>query len=350
MAIITRQMRPEEARKVQKIAQHSFEALEGLGVPKPKQAIVAVSGDDIVGAIQYKCYRAGGKKIGYFDYAFIAPGYRNQGIGGMLYKATTDFLWEQGCDAQTALVKDDNVGSWGLFLKNGFTRASLPELMKTFGPLGTFRLYFGTLFGIAVGMDYYVALRERKFPDGKGGSGRQIIGYLSVNLLLSLLLLFSGGSNSSALLASYLVFLVGGVIFGYVGTLFSTRRWHFRLCNGGAAVCALVNLKAGVLPMAGSWYPESYQNTNAFRRDMGIQALTGWVFVLLLTLFSTFMSEQHIFLRYLNQMGAILLLYRVFPIYPFEFFGSRRVYRWNRGIYFLMAALSLVLFTYHSIR
>lgn len=347
MEIITRQMRPEEARKVQKIAQHAFDGLEGIGIPKPKQAIVAVSGDDIVGAVQYKFYQAGGKKIGYFDYAFIASDYRGRGIGSMLYKAATDYLWEQGCDAQTALVKDDNVGSWGLFLKNGFVRAGLRELAEQFGLLGAFRLYFGTMFGIAVGMDYYVALRGRKFPDRKGGSCQQMIGYLTINLLLSLILLFSERTSRSALLASYFVFLAGGMLFGYVGTLFSSRKWHFRLCNGGGAVCALVNFTGGVYPMTGSWYPESYQNSKGFRRDMGIQALTGWIFVIVLTMISAMMNEQHIFLRYLNQMGAIFLLYRVFAFYPFESFGGGRVYRWNKGIYFLMALLSLALFAHN---
>lgn len=346
MEILIRQMKPEEARTVQKIAQHSFGALEGIGIPKPKQAIVAVSGDTIVGAVQYKFHRAGGKKIGYFDYAFVAQDYRSQGIGNMLYKAATDYLWEQGCDAQTALVKDDNVGSWRLFLKNGFARASLPELAEQFGLLGAFKLYFGTLFGIAVGMDYYAALRGRQFPDRKGGSARQIIGYLSANLLLSLFFLFSERTNRGALLAAYFAFLAGGILFGYMGTLFSSRKWHFRLCSGGGVICALVNLSGGVYPMAGNWYPESYHNSDEFRRDMGIQALTGWIFVIALTLCSAFMNEKHIFLRYLNQMGKIFLLYRVFAFYPFESFGGGRVYRWNRGIYFLMAALSLALFAH----
>ena len=98
--------------------------------------------------------------------------------------------------------------------------------------------------------------------------------------------------------------------------------------------------------MAGNWYPESYHNSGEFRKDMGIQALTGWIFVIVLTLCSAFMNEKHIFLRYLNQMGKIFLLYRVFAFYPFESFGGGRVYRWNRGIYFLMAALSLALFAH----
>lgn len=340
MEITTRLMEPGEAPEVQRIGRSAFGGLEGLGIPKPKQAIVAVVDGRIVGAIQLKFYRAGGKKVGYFDYAFIHPDYHNQGIGSILYKAAADYLWGQGCDAITALVKDDNVGSWSLLLKNGFVRISVPELVRKFGFIGMLRLYMGTVYNIAIGMDYYVAMRDQQCPSGKGGSTRQIGAYLLANLFLSLFFLLEKRENMRAFFAAYGIYLLGGLLIGYIGTLFSKRRWQFRLNNGGGLVCAFVNYIGGVYPMTGNWYPDRYENTDSFRRDMGVQSLSGWIFVMILTLLPMFAADQPL-LHALGQIGSVFLLYRVITIYPFEAFGGGRVYRWNKAVFFLMAAASL---------
>lgn len=350
MGIHTRLMEPEEALKVQKIAKSAFDGLEGISVSKPKQAIVALNGDKIVGAIQFKYYWSGGKKIGYFDYAFIAQDSRNQGVGNVLYKAVTAYLWEQGCDALTALVKDDNVGSWSLFLKNGFERISMSGLVRQFGLPGALRLYFGTILGIANGMDYYVALRDQERPSNKGGSITQITAYLLVNFLLSLFFLFDPQENIGMFFAAYFIFLLGGILIGYAGTCLSKRKWHFRLCNGGGLVCAVVNLAGGPYPMIGNWYPDLYENSDSFRKDMGVQSLIGWFFVLVLFLFSLFASGQHILFEYLKNISSVFLLYRVLAFYPFESFGGGRVYRWNKGIYFLLAAVSIAACVLNTIK
>lgn len=341
MEITTRLIKPSEAQTVKSISRRAFRGLEGVGIPKAKQAVVAVKDGKIAGAIQYKFYRAGGKKIGYFDYAFVDPDCHGQGIGSILYKATADFLWEQGCDALAALVKDDNVGSWGLFLKNGFVRISIPELVRQFGLFGMLRLYLGTVYSIAIGMDCYVAVRGQQIPSGKGGSVRQTGAYLLANALLPLLFLINAKGNAGAFLAAYGIYLAGGILAGYAGTLFSKRTWHFRLNNGGWLVCAFVNLISGVYPMTGNWYPDRYENSDGFRREMGLQALCGWAFTLALTLIPALAGGQHILLRYLGQIGSALLLYRMLPFYPFEAFGGGRIFRWSKAAFFSTAAVSL---------
>lgn len=343
MEITTRLMEPGEAQEVLKIARRAFGAAEALFVTKPKQAIVAVSGKKIVGAVQFKIYSAGGKKIGYYEYAFISPDYHNQGIGSILYKAASDYLWEQGCEVLTALVKDDNAGSWSLLLKHGFARISLPELARQFGFLGMLRLYLETVYGTAIGMDYYVALRNQECPSGKAGSAKQIAAYLLVNLSLFLCLLLRRPENIDIFFAAYAIFIFGGILAGYIGTRFSKHEWQFRLCNGGGLICTLVNLWGSVLPMVGSWYPATYENSGNFRRDMGIQALAGWLFVLVLSGLSLAVGSQHMLFAYLSQIGSVLLIYRVIAFYPFESFDGGRVYRWHKGIYAIMAAASLAI-------
>lgn len=343
MEVTIRTMEPHEAPEVLKIGRRAFTGFESLWVPKPKTALVAVAGDKITGAVLYKIFTANGKKIGYIDYAFIDRDYHHQGIGGQLYRAAMDFLWDQCCDVLTAVVKDDNVGSWGLLLKNGFSRISVPELFRQFGIDGMMKHYFGTPLCIGIGMEYYVALKGEQCPSGKLGSGKQIFSYLFINLLLFLVMLVWGTENMAAFLCAYMIMLAGGILTGYVGTFFSPgRRWDFRLNNGGILVCLLVNLGV-VYPMVGNWYPDKYEKTPEFKRDMGIQALCGWLFVLIMTVVAI-MAGDHVLLNYLGNIGWMFLFYRMVPIFPFESFGGRRVFEWNRYVYGVMFVLSAVCF------
>lgn len=189
MEIVIRSMEKEEAEEVKRIGKRAFSLVEGMFVSKPKHALVAVVDGKLAGAIIYKITEVKGRRTGYFEYAFVDPEYHGKGIGRKLYQATTDYLWEQGCDSQAALVKDDNVGSWSLFLKNGFARVGLPELFRQLGFLGFLVQFFCNLLWLAVGMDFYLAVRNEPIRN-KRGTGRQIGGYLLANFLLILVTLY----------------------------------------------------------------------------------------------------------------------------------------------------------------
>lgn len=339
--IIVREMMQNEVSIVRKIGRRAFTGVESLWVGKPKQALVAVKDGNIIGAVLYKFITDGNKKTGYIDYAFIEPDYHNQGVGSILYKAAADFLWEQGCDALTAIVKDDNVGSWGLFLKNGFYRVSLPELVWIFGFNGAFKQYFCTPYCFGIGMEYYVAVRNEICPSCKNGSIKQILSFLLANFLLILPVAGYWRENPRLIDMAFLLVLLFGVISDYIGTKFSTHRsWEFRFNNGGGFICLVINLSS-VLPMLGNWYPQKYEKTKMFYKDMGITALTGWISLLTLVGILAFGGIHHSFARYVWQIGAILLFYRIIPFYPFESFGGRRVYDWNKWIYAVMTIITL---------
>lgn len=341
--IITRSMEPQEAALVQRIGRQSFTGMERLMVSKPKQGIVAEADGEIAGAILYKIMNVGGKKIGYIDYAFVHPRHQGRGIGNVLYKDTCSHLWEQGCDALTALVKDDNVASWGLFIKNNFARISLPELVRQFGLVGAAAQYFGTPFCFGIGMDYYVALRDAPCPPTKEGTAKQLLSFYGTNtLLIGLLMLLRTPPLST--LGAYWLLLTGIVLCSFIGTRLSRRRWSFRFTNGGAATALLVHLFAGAYPMVGNWYPDTYENTPAFRRDMGVAALLEWVFLLAITAFTVFYTSTASFIMPLRQMGGMFLLYRMIPYYPFEAFGGGRVLRWKPWLFALLFACSAALF------
>lgn len=341
--LLIRPMRPEEAREVQKIGRRAFSAFEAIWVPKPKEALLAIYDGKIAGAILCKIMKSGGKTIGYVDYAFVAPEYQGQGIGKKLYKSAVQSLWDQGCDALTALVKDDNVGSWGLFEENGFSCAGLPQLAREFGIVGALKQYFTTPFFVGVGMDYYVAVKNRDFPSKKGDTAYQIPAYLLGNLLLMLAAFWSRGTAFLPFLGAYGTILAAGILAGFFGTRFSQRKWSFRLTNGGALITLWVNFWGGAFPLIGSWYPDRYENTAQCRRDMGITALAEWLLLAVLTFLCLTGDFSSPYLRYLGQISANLLLWRLIPLYPFESFGGNRVRRWNAGLYSVLWILTAIL-------
>ena len=184
--IVIRKMEPSEAGAVKKLGQKTFRGIEKLFVSNPKDAMVAVLDDKIVGGIIIKYIESNGNKIGYFDGAFIDANYHGRGIGGMLYEKTTQYLWEEGCTAQTALVKDDNVGSWKLFLNNGFCETSFLEGVRLLGLRTMMRHYLTTPFFVSNGMEFYLSVAKGQVKPKEIGSLKQIFMFVIANILLIL--------------------------------------------------------------------------------------------------------------------------------------------------------------------
>ena len=338
--VVIREMKSDEANRVQQLGRKAFGIVEGLFIPRPKEAIVATIDDQIVGGIIVRYLVTKDKKIGYFEDAFIDPDYQGQGIGSKLYKGTTEYLWSQGCDALSGLVKDDNVGSWQLFLNNQIKRTTFGEGVRKLGFVAMLKQYFMTPFFIANGMEFYLAVKGQETEEKKVKTSHQMSLYLLFNILLLLPALCLSTQSTITFIAAYLTLLVGGMIAGYLGTLLSKRKWKFRVNTCGGVMVALINL-SGVYPLCGNWYPEVYENTTSFKRDMGHQALCEWLFIIIITVISDIWGKDSQYIQGLVHMGEIFLIYRVLNFYPFEFFGAKRVYSWRKEAYFLLSLISL---------
>lgn len=341
--VVIRKMKSEEALEVKRLGQKAFIGVERFCVGKPKEAMIAIVNDKIVGGMIIKYIIANDKKFGYIDFAFIDPDYHNQGIGRKLYKETFEYLWNEGCTAISAMVKDDNVASWKLFLNNGFSQTSIVQATRELGIALMLKQYFTTPTFLSNGMEFYLKIKDREVKPKKVKTKTQIGLYLLANaffMLLSFLLV--DRLSFRIYLTAYISVLAGGVIFSYIGTLFSKRRWKFRVNSCGAVVVALINIGT-VYPLIANWYPEKYENTKEFKRDMGICALYEWVFLLGVTILAMVMETQYLFFKPLGQLASGLLVYRILAIYPFESYGGARVYRWNKVLYLIMSIISAVL-------
>jgi GNAT superfamily N-acetyltransferase len=343
--IFVRKMHPSEAREVRKLASKAFQGMEQFFISNPKEALVAEMDGKIVGGVMIKYIETAAHKVGYYDFVFTHPQYQGKGIGKALINKATEYLWEQGCTAVCAAVKDDNVGSWQLFINNGVQRVSLMETVRRLGLLTALKIYFFTPFFASNGMELYLAVKEDEVAPKSHGTGMQILLYLLANALL-LLSGFRTRSNFFVFLAAVLTLLLGAIAAGYIGTLLTKEKWHYRLNSGGAFICAVIGFIGGVFPMIGNWYPPRFEKTDGFKRDMGIVALCEWIFMIIATLAGVLMQEQYTFFSAIALVGVVFLIYKAIPFYPFESYGGRRVLDWNRGLYALMTVISCVILAY----
>ena len=349
MDLIFRSMNPDEAPGLRKLARKSFGPIEGWFVTKPEKAIVAVLDGKIVGGFMYEFEASGGMKIGIASFFFTDPAFQGQGIGKRLCEEGVRHLWSEGCDALVTFVRDDNVASWGAFEKNGFVLAGLPRLARLLGLPGFAKLCVKSTYGLwSIGHDVYVALRDEKSTSlcKKGVGFRQIIAYIIINTIFLLPFAMFARYTFLALAAVASVFL-GMVLAGYLGTLFSKRRWHFRFTSGGGIMYLVINAAPRAFcPLIGNWYPDRYENTPKFRRDMAVNAIAVWVFLLGVAAAGAIASDSSVFLRYVSNIVPVLLVFRCLPVPVFESSGFGRVFKWNKIVFGMLVAASVFLIVF----
>jgi GNAT superfamily N-acetyltransferase len=366
MEFIIREMESGEAKAVQSLSTKSYlRSLEGftLGFGKPKTARVAIKDGEVVGCFLYSIDNCGGKRLGYCDLVVVKPEYAGQGIGRALCKDAFSHMWAEGCDYLITFIRDDNVASWAAFKRAGFINASLPKVAKAVGFAGFLNTYVKHLHGLFVGCDIYFALPPEKIKSlpeysKKSGFGQLALHLLTNSALIFILILLSAGiinivSDPSpfseqlpTILLSLLIVFGGIAIFGYIGTLFSRRKWHYRMTSGGFLMCLAFSFFRGFFPMGGNWYPDRYENTPKFRRELGISALLPWLYLIgLLVLARLFADNSILAGGTLPITVTVILIIKCIPVHPISF-GSARVFFWNKILWGVMvlASISAVIF------
>jgi len=337
-------MEPEEAAALRKLGRRSFGFFDGLFVTMPKTALVAVADGKIAGGFFYQIETCGPKKVGIVSFLFTDPAFQAQGIGKRLCEEGIRQLWNEGCDVLVTCVRDDNVASWGLFERSGFALSSLRKLARLLGPAGAIRLCAKSGYGIGVGHDFYLSVRdEAALPRGAGTcSALQIILFIFVNTIFSVPIALVSGL-AVFIPAAALVFS-GIVLAGRLGALFSGREWDFRFAGGGAFLYLPANaLPWGFLPVVGGWYPRRYEKTQGFKRAMAANAIAVWAFLLALGAAGRFFAGASALLGCASWIASVLLVMRCLPIPALESLGFARVGQWNRIALAVFVAASLAL-------
>lgn len=68
----------------------------------------------------------------------------------------------------------------------------------------------------------------------------------------------------------------------------------------------------------GNWYPDHYENTGKFRKDLGIQAWVNWVRIFLFTFVSNILSPYYLFFNYVYTICYMLLIFGYWPYILFQ--------------------------------
>ena len=344
MGITFRSMNNDEAPELKKLARKSFGFIEGLFVTKPKTALVAIIDEKIVGGFIYKVEICNGKKIGFASFLFTDPVFQGQGIGKQICDKGIQYLWEIGCDNLVTLVRDDNVASWGTFEKNGFVLTNFQKVASFIGLFGAIKLFVKSSYGLyGIGHDFYIASSEEQSVSfyRKEGTITQVIIYVLLNTLLFLPFVIIAQNIFSLLMSSAMVFF--GIVFaGYIGTLFSKRKWNFRFTGGGAFLYFILNIIPNLFfPVIGNWYPIRYENTPNFKRDMAVNVISVWLFLLCLLILGKSIEFVPMLFIHVPNIVSVIIILKCLPVPVFESGGFGRIFKWNKVVLGLLVIASI---------
>lgn len=343
MAIEIRKMTSEEAPAVKKLAKEIFDWFEALFVPNPEKGFVAYEGERLLGSVLYKYFTVGALKIGYVDFIFVDKAAHGQGLGNQLLVRCVESMWADGCDGLSAIVQSDNVGSWSMFLKQGFSRVGASELYRYFGFSGMVNHFIKTPMYTATGMEYYLILKNQSIESRKNDSIDQLRMYLIYTCLFLLPSFIRGTDYASYLIGSIVTILVVRAIGGYIGTLLTKESWHFRVTDGGFLPPLIAVLLGGLYVMAGNWYPNAYRKEPDFKRSLGLSAFTQWLSLLGLRMLVYTSFGNLGFVSMLAELAGIMMIIQVIPVYPISPFGGKRMMDWNKGVFVTSVLISVAL-------
>lgn len=339
MELKYREMQKEEATQILKLGKSSFGLTEQLMMGKPKHAILALLGDEVVGAAAYQIVSChGGDSAAFIELMFVKKGHEGKGIGNAMYRHVTADLKERSCNSVIAMVRDDNVASWKAFENAGYSRMTFIQMTRALGILGAVRIWLTSLLCIGVGHELWSTL-----PPEPSASGRQMLFYALLVLVGSLPALRFSFSGYLTSIAGILILLCGSVIGGGIAATVSKRKWIFRATRGGLLISWIVAGLGGLYPVVGRFYPLKYEHSPEFKRSMGIEALMEWIVPAGILAVTYPLRGQAVILDSMISFAPGILLYHAVPVFPFGSYGGTRIWEWNKVFSIVLLMISIIL-------
>ncbi len=348
MGITYRHMRKDERKAVRTLARSCFSPFNALLIEKPDHAIVAVDGDTIVGGGTYRIIRVRQEVIGYLSWGFVARSHRAQQIGGHIYAAVTNHLFEIGVDEVCAIVSNDNTASWSLFQRLGYHRRSFADTVRSYSLWGALKLWLLSVALFAMGSSFWITQSRRAHRIRKYMVPYDYLLLLFANLLLISAqgLLFSLPLAYRVYQAGALVSLVTAMMIIQYAVISREVKPIFSLWHGGAAVPLIVGALGGLFPFMGSVYPDKETwDYREYKKILGIAAACSWSLVLCAAALAygiTKAAGGSLYLMYIQSYAVVFLICDV-ATGIFEPFDGSRVRRWSKTAYGLFSLGSLAL-------
>ena len=337
MKIEFRKMEESEAKLVQKIGRKSFGPFEGIFFYKPKKGMLAVADGEIAGGAVYKIMNIkGNKRVAYVAFAFVSKEYRGIGIGKKLYHEVTEMIKKEGVDEITTIVADDNVASWKPFQNCGYNTITFSEFFSKFGILGGIKVWFGAVLAWAVGHQMWIKGATKKTTEFQ-----EFVTFILLNLFVLMpgLLRLSSIKTVTFWIIAVNILIITPALVSKIMASFYKEEWEFQAVRGGVFVSLIVSGTGGSLPMIGRMYPKKYEKTADFKRKMGLISLAEWVTIFVLIIISDIMKETSLLFEITSGLGKGYLLYHTIPVYPFAYFGGKRIWDWNKYLLVILLVI-----------
>ena len=343
-----REMRPEEASILQKLARPNFSVVEQIFMSKPKNAVVAqTQTGEVAGAAFLVMVGEGEAKTGCVDIIFVLPQYRGSGIAKELYHEAVDALHRQGCNTVMALVRGDNSQSLRRFETEGLHSTSISVLRRIIGMKNT-ALLFAKTASLACATGCWILCEDVPEQPHAGGLKKNLLRVFLINALLLALgmlvqtLLHHDGLPLWNALAA--ISLLGVITLGEtIGMRISGGEWEFVMPEGGLLPSAIVAIMGGFYPMPGHWYLIKRDNSDLYRKRMASPVMAAWIMLLAAIFTCGMLNKMHPFFASCTDLGTMLLILYMLPFYPFDTFGGKRIRENNKWLYVVLAVVTIIL-------
>lgn len=326
---------PKHIPEVRSLAVEVFGNGTQFLLPKKKMwGFYATLNHEIVGAILLD--KAG--KEGFVAWIFVSNKARGHKLASKLMAQGDQAFKEKGIQIVFALVRDDNTASWNMFYKMGykilpFHKTLLKYSLKSF--MKRLNYFVVTGYSIWVKDETVSDPIYPKFP---------ILRTLFSSLVIATSVALYGLRSLEFLMI--VVSYVLGVTLLRMMVAYPIARLsgpvRFKPSSGGFLLSLILAWLTSLwFPTFGFFVPkEDLWDVRHFKNNIGMQAFATWmvlniVFVLSAVFLSTIFSQG------LGIFLLFVIIYQIFPSFPFDGFDGAKVYRWNRYMYGLGLFMTL---------
>ncbi|HSW36196.1 MAG TPA: GNAT family N-acetyltransferase [Candidatus Limnocylindrales bacterium] len=372
--IIIRQACPGDDSAVKKVAQsldvgEYFFAYLSYKTQR-NSSLVAVLNEQIVGCVVLKFFTVGKKdKMGLIDWIFVDRNFRGIGASKKLADAAIAHFQKSERDTCFALVDRYNSPAWNMLVHRGFAPFEIDEQFrwsgrKTLSLWIKLSLYFAPGHFILRKVIKEDTVSEDGVP-GKaevtGGFGKlshSIIAWLGISLIFLPLFYTSMRGGIPLIAIPYLFAVVGISIFLHELShkLAANRlglKTVFKAWESGLLFGSLLILLGG-----GRMFYPAYGSTFIAKKDWAYHkdlAQTGLIYVtgplaslLLASIFLVLeLASNNGLLMMISEIGFLanyfIAAVNLIPVYPFAIFDGRKIFLWNKAVWLLLVAWTVIL-------
>lgn len=345
---------------VSHLLRQSFAALKLPFLPNHPPGFVAEQAGLLCGVIVVNQFSLDAQRqAGTILVLATAPSVRGQGIGQQLVEAALDWFASEGCSQIFTCVEGHNTSSSQMFATRGFATLSLPQQLQQYGWQLPY-LWYKT--GHISDLGHFL-WRSPALPQpsqrSHGLGGWCTTTLLGNSAIVALMAARRGSDDLSSPPALILLVAIVALVLGLrTAGMALAGRWrqvqlrHYPWESGSLISVGLALCFGVYFPVPGNSYPAvAVWRYRDWRVHLGWVALGGILPVLLVAYGSTLgltllpAGAATPWLE-LTQTTSISLLFwdSLLPIYPFDCFNSGRLWRWHRGLWAVMAALTLAVF------